>query len=801
LADTQVCNIEPQYLDCRIEFSDRLVESRYFAPLNVLFDEKTRIPILTFRQKDIILSLFSPPEVQTWLGNQPPALREYFYAIIHKNSIPVPILSIRSIRSTRRDGTNKKASAKRLMQDQSLTMDSPSELQKSQNLDLLLNLVKSEVGYLFLDRTRIRPNGFAVGEHIYALSLAPGEEVAIEQKTFSKKETTLEEQTEQETQLDLELSSTLSTEMQEAVERKMSTSETKGLEAGGSLGGNVKGVDVHAELSYSDNITKANEIMSNRSVKNASTVTSRVAAKYRTQHKITFKVSTEERFEITSKRIIKNPNKYTPITLHYFKILRLFQMTQERYGVRLCWTPNIKDPGQYLAEDIRKAKEELIRQAEETISQQLPAKPLKPVKQQKPPKRVSSSELNANNWGATCDMSADYVVLIPIPAEYVWDGDIDDVRNSLVVDYSRDVTMRGPGYNIVGDPWTEGNPDGSNTLKIKVHVGVGSKGERIAAAIAGALTVGLVGPLAGAAVPCGDIKIRANATFVPNPTVEDPEYKKDLANWQNEMKEPQAKADDKRREAHEQVAKNIENLERDMINANPISKILKAAINLFFAKQIRDEAWEVDLWHKIFDWESASYRLYPGWWSDNPPRDITKEDTHFINASFAKLFLPIKPGFELFALRWIFGKVIDTKLDQNIESTFKKIEEGLSAFRETNFGHAQETNIVRNKTSRLTECGDLNDKYICLGRWKELMPTDGTHIEVVQSMTKAYDQITKDMVTENAALRQAIKASELEDVQIKKKATPLIRKEPNVQVNIETDRQQDTASNSESDRR
>jgi hypothetical protein len=791
--DTIICNIDPKSLNCGTEFSDRFVESRYLVPLNVVFDNKTKTPILTFRQKDIIRNLFSDPQVLSWLDTLPPELRDHFYRIFDRNRIDLPILGIRS---TKKDAKNKKTLGKSSMPDQSLTMDPTALLRQNQNLDLLLSLVKSEVGYLFLDRTRIRPNGFAVGEHVYALSLAPGEEVAIEQKTFSKKETTLEEQTELETQLDLELSSTLSTEMQEAVERKMSTSETKGLQAGGSLGGNVKGVDIHADLSYSDSISQANEIMTNRSVKNTSDVTSRVAAKYRTQHKITFRVSTEEQFETTSKRIIRNPNNYTPITLHYFKILRLFQMTQERYGVRLCWTPNIKDPGQYLADDIRKAKEELIRQAEETISQQLPAKPLKPVKEQKPPQRVSSAPLLANKWGATCDMSADYVISIGIPPGYVWDGEIDDVRNSLVVDYSRDVTTRGPSYRIVGDPWTElDSASNTNMLKIKIHVGVGPKGERIGAAIAGALTLGLVGVVAGAAIGCGEITIRANATFIPSPTMEDPDYKRALAEWQNEMREWQAKADEIRQRAYDQVAKNIENLEKDMINANPISNILKTTIKLFFATQIRDEAWEVDLWHKIFDWESASYRLYPGWWSDNPPRDITKEDTHFINASFAKLFLPVKPGFERFALRLIFGKVIGTKLDQNVESTFDKIEKDLNDYRNKHFG-PQETNIVPNPS---TGCGELNDKYICLGRWKELMPTDGTHIEIVQSMTKAYDEITKVMVADNAARRKAIKDSELEDVQIKKKATTSIRNPPDVRVNVETDRQDESVSDSETD--
>src|SRR6185295_12248797 len=52
----------------------------------------------------------------------------------------------------------------------------------SQTTELVAALLASDIGYAFLDRTRIRPAGFALGEHVYALGLAPGEEVILEQK-------------------------------------------------------------------------------------------------------------------------------------------------------------------------------------------------------------------------------------------------------------------------------------------------------------------------------------------------------------------------------------------------------------------------------------------------------------------------------------------------------------------------------------------------------------------------------------------------------------------------------------------
>jgi hypothetical protein len=54
--------------------------------------------------------------------------------------------------------------------------------------DLLLELARSEVGLLFLDRTRLRPAGFVVGEHLHTLGLAPAEEVVLEQRSFYQRE-------------------------------------------------------------------------------------------------------------------------------------------------------------------------------------------------------------------------------------------------------------------------------------------------------------------------------------------------------------------------------------------------------------------------------------------------------------------------------------------------------------------------------------------------------------------------------------------------------------------------------------
>ena len=72
-----------------------------------------------------------------------------------------------------------------------------------------------------------------------------------------------------------------------------------------------------------------------------------------------------------------------------------------------------------------------------------------------------------------------------------------------------------------------------------------------------------------------------------------------------------------------------------------------------FPASVRDERWEIDYWQRIFDWERASYDAYPSWWSRSSPRDPELDPSDFVNASWAELYLPVRPGLELAALRWI----------------------------------------------------------------------------------------------------------------------------------------------------
>lgn len=601
------------------------------------------------------------------------------------------------------------------------------------SVGMLQSLLQSEIGWLFLDRTRIRPVGFALGEHVQSLSLAPGEELVVEQKTFTKRERTFEEQSEQERQFDLELSSTLSTELSEGLDREASRNEQTGYSAGGSVGGNIKGVDVKAEGSYSKNITEASSQAQRRSVKDSQSSSARVASKYRAMHKTTFKISAEDRFESTSKRVIRNPNPHTPIDLHYYKVLQRLELTQERFGARLAWAFSVKDPASNVVLRLETGRRQIIDRALAAV--QLPKKPEPPVLPSKPAKPGQSAVKEADKWGLTGDMSADYDLSIPIPSGYFWPDDLDGVRRATRVWGRPPDNM---GWSLVG-AWVDGG-----NLIVRVHVGAGSW---------------IGGP---------KVYIQAGATFLPVPPQDDPAYQQAYAQYQAALLKWEADVAavlDGPRAAAEEAADAwaAEMLRR----VDPAIELMDQIAKEKFRGPHSDEAWEVSLWAQVFDWEHAGVSLAPSWWSDQPARDYLRSPVDFLNASWATLYLPAKPGFEKLALRWIIGKVKGGALDAKTEAAIQRLVDDLAQFRTTAFGDPLESPVTGERSAQ------VSDRSITMGRWSELLPTDGTHLEVLQGMTTAADLATAASVDRSHQLSAALVAEQEQDAELKRKAVDL----------------------------
>lgn len=825
-----VCNVNEDILRCGAEFSDRFVYSNYYIPLHITFNDgntlilaeykKTqlantlkysmadplaileRLPTVglgdLFKKNKVNLPSLKPEnrpsrdsepgfgaglEVSSLAGDKIHAqvndikdLIEIFRGKLpdsDKGIITVMERKIEDIGASAREAVRLVGFVESKLEVSSphqygrqYFREDPAKL-KEQEIEFFLNLLQSDIGYLFLDRTRIRPKGFAIGEHLYALSLAPGEEIVLEQKTFSKRQLTLEEQDEQEKQFDIELSSTLSTEIQEGFERQKNRTDSWGLSL--SHTGQYSSpqfvwgqINASHTIGYTRNVTEADQETSRRSVKDSQTSSSKVASKYRALHKTTFKISTEEGFESTSKRVIRNPNRFTPIQLHYFKILQKLELTQERYGIRLCWAPSVKNPAFAFFDQIRKGKEEILTKARMSL-------PQKPVEPPPPPsggqtssqveKRMFYSAIaSANKWGLVGDMNADYEIdIIPNETGYTWDGNVEIIKANLNLITKRPNSGGGSARaEIKGVPIEMSDQGGKNTLRVTVHVDA-------------ALDF-LVTPISF------QVGAQFNKTLaVTAATNEDAKYKDSLVLFHTKLKE----WEDNVAKVMAQAQKDADTWEEGIMKTmNPLTEMINCIIQQLFPPAVRDECWEIELWQKLFDWDRASYVVYPGWWSDLPMRDPTKDPSHFFNASWAKLYLPVRVGMERLALRWIFGKAVAVGLAPEIETQFEKIEEDLNRYRGNKFGSPSE--II--ELDR--ECRDFEEKVYCVSKWRELMPTDGTHLEVIQSCTSAADQFSRNEVDDADKLRNAMIENQKQDAELKKKAINQMTSPANIDINI-----------------
>jgi hypothetical protein len=122
--------------------------------------------------------------------------------------------------------------------------------------------------------------------------------------------------------------------------------------------------------------------------------------------------------------------------------------------------------------------------------------------------------------------------------------------------------------------------------------------------------------------------------------------------------------------------------------------------------------------------------------------------THFVNASWARLFLPVRVGSEVQALRWIY-QISSSGANAVLNAHIKDIVVQLRDYRRQTFG--SETEIVVTPTDG--PCPSVSQHSLCMGSWEETLPTDGTHIEVLQSTTLAADDDSQQRMEDAADLR------------------------------------------------
>jgi hypothetical protein len=206
----------------------------------------------------------------------------------------------------------------------------------------------SQLGFMLLEGLEYKPDGIEPSmEVVKSIFLAPGEEMELTKKTWSKVELELSESTEQTRSEEKEAALSSDKELAESLNKQtqFSANMSTSVQATGTSG--VYTVQAKADTTLSGARTTA----SVEATKQHQAMTSKAAARMQQQHKVTYGQKTQFTSEYATVEKIKNPNTTHAVTITLKKLLQKWQISHMSYGARFCLDVMVKNPGKNLRQD------------------------------------------------------------------------------------------------------------------------------------------------------------------------------------------------------------------------------------------------------------------------------------------------------------------------------------------------------------------------------------------------------------------------------------------------------------------
>ncbi len=202
------------------------------------------------------------------------------------------------------------------------------------------NAAMQPLGMLNLERIEMVPAGIERGELVATIPLAPGEATAVTHKEWS---VTSQEFT---TIVTDSLESTSETGVTDNTDLSQSTTSQNQHSTQFNITGTVRGgiPIISGSSSAGVSAQDAGSQSATDSIKHASAVTQKAAARSRQEHKTTISTTTVTGTSETSTRVLKNDGA-DPIRIDYFSLMRKWRVRLYRYGLRLTYDLVIPEPG------------------------------------------------------------------------------------------------------------------------------------------------------------------------------------------------------------------------------------------------------------------------------------------------------------------------------------------------------------------------------------------------------------------------------------------------------------------------
>jgi len=570
----------------------------------------------------------------------------------------------------------------------------------------------SELGLLMLDRTAIKRVGFKIGEPVYVLTLGPGEETTLEKRVNQKSSLSFEEAFERdvETKLEADTERSETTTTSETLTDSEKSSRNTTIDSDLQLPGGSIPVNGKIGLHQSDQFDKATDATNQQSRNIAVRATQRISSSLRAQHKTTFKESRETTLETLTRRVIRNPNPEGAIDLVYFKILEQLDLQQERTGIRLCWAPFISDPGCRVRQRMAMAYQQVIDDALGRLS--LPQPPMPPTPETK------TLWVPSLRWPIMLGLFNDY----------------GDVRDFYIPIRKTDTFT---GNLRAGIDWNGDTPRGNATVVFaQSSTGVVEDDDELINQF------GADFPIADYA---GFVKVSVKVT-IPQSFIsgKSPDFYAEAevlraAPVFNEKLSAYLQV----RQYYDQSVTVLKN--QVIADAEPAAlaaqsqvlestdvraELMHAVVTQYIAPAYRDSGKDIELWQRLIDFDNIGFELYPAWWRTEEPPDPQLPANHFINASWARVYLPVasdadRPAFleKMFLNRLFEAASLNTADARVFNSLVGKFTTGL----------------VEAQKKFMSADNWKKDKPVAVGDpWSVLVPTDGTHCEIVQSASNAF---------------------------------------------------------------
>jgi len=553
-----------------------------------------------------------------------------------------------------------------------------------------------DIGLLFLERVRIRPIGYTLERApFYELSIEPGEVVTLRQKSFSKRSGSFEEVTEASKEQQMEYLSAFTTELSEEYSTSQTDSSNWGVNTlvSGTYGNPAKG-SVTGELGgnygASADSTDTFKEVSSRS----QSLSRKIASSQKMLHKTTVTIATENTLEDESIKVITNTDTRAK-KIFMRKLMQVLHLSQERYGVRFCWAPYVREPGK----DVR---------------QLIPG----------PGSFPDAIQEIRDKWNATPPPEE----LGPGPTSQTvageWTGKLSGGAGGLRDDNARHQVAIPTGYQYSDAYLETKEKDGSPNVYIKSKPSRGDTG-----VVTVVVHVGLSGGF-----DAENINYRVCVVAEPGPDL---------------LAQREAAVAEWRRQKMEEEIQQFMQTKREEVkdvpsDAWPQSELMRRVIAEHFGPGISDANCHLlSMLQTMFEWENLSFELHAPWWiRSTPVNGLQSLRTTFLNASYAQVFIPIRPGFEEKALLCLLG-IGALPNNQRLARVIEYYLRDMRVHLEPQFASGQSFDRSATKEIdspcdiHLTDLGqqqwankfEEDTGFITLARWTETIPTDGVDYE------------------------------------------------------------------------